>query len=141
MKTIIETIDKAFSENLEAVVLLIICTALLYLVNIALGTILGTREVGFNLKKFLFGFLKGIIAAALIFVFCYSLNLLSLTLALVDITVSVDVITVLEVVGVLAIWDIDMAKEVIEKIKSLKELKYVTYDDYQINPQSEKGLG
>lgn len=129
MKVIIETIQNAFSENLEAVVLLIVVTGILYLINIILGTILGTFDIGFNLKKFLFGFLKGLIASLCIFVFCYALNLLALTLKLVDIVISVDVLTVLEVITVLAVWDIDLSKEIFEKIKSLKELKYVKYED------------
>ena len=129
MKVIIDTIRNAFSENLEAVVLLIIVTALFYLFNIILGTILGSFEVGFNLKKFLFGFLKGIIASLCIFGFCYGLNLLALTLKLIDIVVNTVVITVLEVVMVLYTWAIDLAKEIFDKIKSLKELKYVSYDD------------
>lgn len=141
MKVIIETIQNAFSENLEAVVLLIVATGILYLINILLGTILGTFDVGFNFKKFLFGFLKGLVASICIFVFCYALNLLTLTLKLVDIVISVDVLTVLEVITVLAVWCIDLAKEIFEKIKSLKELKYIKYEDIQANPQSEKGIG
>lgn len=129
MKVIIETIRNAFSENLEAVFLLIVVTAILYLINILLGTILGTFDVGFNFKKFLFGFLKGLVASICIFVFCYALNLLALTLKLVDIVISVDVLTVLEVITVLAVWCIDLAKEIFEKIKSLKELKYINYKD------------
>jgi hypothetical protein len=31
--------------------------------------------------------------------------------------------------------------EVKEKIQSLKELKYVSYDDLQQNPQAEEGIG
>ena len=141
MKTIIDTITKAFSSNLEAVVLLIVCTAILYLINILFGTILGTINIGFDLKKFLFGFVKGALASLCIFAFCYSLNLLSLTLALVDIIISVDVLTVLEVITVLAVWDIDLSKEIFDKIKSLKELKYVTYDAVQVNTQTERGIG
>lgn len=133
MKIIIETIQKAFSENLEAVFLLIVVTALLYLINIVLGTILGTFNIGFNLKKFLFGFLKGLIASLCIFAFCYALNLLALTLKLVDIVVSVDVLTVLEVIVVLSTWAIDLSKEIFEKVKSLKELKYIKYEDVSVN--------
>lgn len=141
MKLIIETIQKAFSENLDAVVLLIIVTAMLYLINIVLGTILGTHQVGFNLKKFLFGFLKGIIASLCIFVFCYALNLLALTLKLVDIVVSVDVLTIVEVIVVLSTWAIDLSKEIFEKVKSLKELKYIKYEDVSVNDYQTNDRG
>ena len=141
MKLIIETIQKAFSENLDAVVLLIIVTAMLYLINIVLGTILGTHQVGFNLKKFLFGFLKGIIASLCIFAFCYALNLLSLTLKLVDIVVSVDVLTIVETIAVLSTWAIDLSKEIFEKVKSLKELKYIKYEDVSVNDYQTNDRG
>ena len=36
---------------------------------------------------------------------------------------------------------IDIAKDVIAKIKSMKELKYVKYEDVQINPNKEEGIG
>ena len=136
MEKIIEIITKAMSENLEAVVLLIVVTGILYLLNILFGTILGTNEVGFNAKKFLFGFLKGLYACLGIFAFCYALNLFSLTLALIDINISVEVITVLEVVSVMVTWDIDLTKEIYEKIKQLKELKYVAYEDITVNDYS-----
>ena len=139
MNIIIETIKQAFGENLEAVFLLIVCTAILYLINIVLGTILGANNIGFKVKKFAFGFLKGLIVSISIFAFCFVLNLLSLTLALVDIKISVSVITVLEVVGVLAIWDLDMCQEIFEKIKSLKELKYLTYEDVNDYSVNERG--
>lgn len=141
MKLIIETIQKAFSENLDAVVLLIIVTAMLYLINIVLGTILGTHKVGFDLKKFLFGFLKGTIASLCIFAFCYALNLLALTLKLVDIVVSVDVLTIVEVIVVLSTWAIDLSKEIFEKVKSLKELKYIKYEDVSVNDYQTNDRG
>jgi len=141
MKVIIDTIQNAFSENLEAVVLLIVVTALLYLINIILGTILGTFNIGFNLKKFLFGFLKGTVASLCIFAFCYSLNLLALTLKLVDIVVSVSVLTVIEVITVLATWDIDLSTEIFEKVKSLKELKYLKYGDVTVNDYATNERG
>ena len=133
MKTIIETITKAFNSNLEAVVLLIFVTAMLYLINIVLGTILGAFNIGFNFNKFVLGFVKGFIASLCIFVFCYSLNLLSLTLSLVEITISTSVLTVLEVISVLSIWDLDLSADIYEKIKNLKQLKYLSYDDVSIN--------
>lgn len=129
MDVIIKTIKEAFQDNLEAVFLLIVVVGLMYLINIVLGSILGAKEIGFDFKKFMFGFLKGLIASICIFVFCFVLNLFALTLKLIDIQISIDVITTIEVIGVLAIWAIDMSKEIIEKIQSLRQLKYVSYDE------------
>ena len=125
MKVIIDTINGALQENLDSIVLLIIVTGILYLANIMFGTVLGTKEEGFDFDKFVYGFYKCILAGIGIFVFCFGLNLFSLTLALIKISISAEIITILEVIGVLATWDIDLSKEVFEKIKSLKKLKYV----------------
>ena len=76
----------------------------LYLINILFGTVQGTfgEDGKFDLKKFLFGFLKEIIASLGIFALCYVLNLFALVLELTnDITISTDIITTAEVIIIL----------------------------------------
>lgn len=142
MATIIKLIEQAMSENLETVILMLIVVGSLSGINIVLGTIIGTFTESFDYKKFLFGILKAFIIGLCIFVFCYTLNLFSLTLELTkDITISSDFITTVEVFTILIVWAMDLAKDIIEKIKSMKTLKYVKYEDIQINVQSEKGIG
>lgn len=142
LNNVIKIIVEAVQENLETILLMLIVVTSLYFINILFGTIVGTFKDSFNIKKFLFGFLKCIVADIGIFVFCYTLNLFSLTLQLTkDITISADFITTIEVFTILIVWAIDLAKDIIEKIKSMKELKYISYEDVQINPQSESGLG
>lgn len=137
MDVVIKTIKAAMQDNLETIVLMLIVVSSLYAVNILFGTIIGTYTQEFNLKKFLFGILKMILADVGIFVFCYTLNLFSLTLQLTnDITISTDFITTLEVFTVLIVWAVDTAKDIIEKIKSLKNLKYISYDDVIVNDYS-----
>ena len=139
---VIEIIREAVEENLETIILMLIVVGSLNVVNIVLGTIVGTLTEKFKLKKHLFGILKAIITGLCIFVFCYTLNLFALTLQLTkDITISADFITTIEVFTILVVWAIDLGKDIVEKIKSMKTLKYVTYDDVQINPQAEEGLG
>lgn len=139
---VIKAIQGAMSENLETIILMLIVVSSLYGINILFGTIIGAYTEKFNVKKFLFGVLKMILADVGIFVFCYTLNLFSLTLQLTkDITISGDFITTVEVFGILIVWAVDTAKDIVEKVKSLKELKYVSYDIVQANPQSEKGIG
>ena len=139
---VLTIIREAVEENLETIILMLIVVGSLNIVNIIMGTIVGTITEKFNIKKHLFGILKAIITGASIFVFCYTLNLFALTLQLTkDITISADFITTIEVFTILVVWAIDLGKDIIEKIKSMKQLKYVTYDDVQINPQSEKGVG
>lgn len=142
METIIQTIQKAMQENLETVVLMLIVVGSLSGINIVLGTIIGTFTEKFDVKKFFFGILKAFIIGLCIFVFCYTLNLFSLTLQLTkDVTISTDFITTVEVFTILIVWAIDIAKDIVAKIKSMKELKYVKYEDIQINPNNTQELG
>lgn len=131
---VIKAIQDAMSENLETIVLMLIVVSSLYAINILFGTIIGTYTEKFDLKKFLFGVLKMILADVGIFAFCYTLNLFALTLQLTkDITISGDFITTLEVFGILIVWAVDTAKDITEKVKSLKELKYVSYDAVNVS--------
>lgn len=142
METILKLISEALQENLETVVLMLIVVGSLSAINIVLGTIIGTFTTEFNAKKFFFGILKAFIIGLCIFVFCYTLNLFALTLQLTkDVTISSDFITTVEVFTILIVWAIDLAKDIIEKIKTMKTLKYVKYEDVQINVQNEKGIG
>ena len=140
--TIIQTIEKAVQENLETIVLMLIVVGSLNAINIVLGTIIGTFTDKFDAKKFFFGILKAFVIGLCIFAFCYTLNLFALTLQLTkDITISTDFISTVEVFTILIVWAIDIAKDVIAKIKSMKELKYVKYEDVQMNPSSQKEMG
>lgn len=142
MATIIKLIQEAMSENLETVVLMLIVVGSLSGINIVLGTIIGSFTEGFDAKKFFFGILKAFIIGLCIFVFCYTLNLFSLTLELTkDITISSDFITTVEVFTILIAWALDLAKDILEKVKGMKNLKYIKYEDVQINTNTEEGIG
>lgn len=144
METILKLIQEALQENLETIVLMLIVVGSLNAVNIVLGTIVGTFTDKFDVKKFFFGILKAIIVGLCIFVFCYTLNLFSLTLQLTkDITISADFISTVEVFTILIVWALDLCKDIIDKIKSMKQLKYVKYEDVQLQQdfQTEEGIG
>lgn len=142
MATILKLISEALQENLETVVLMLIVVGSLSGINIVLGTIIGSFTEGFDLKKFLFGILKAFIIGLCIFVFCYTLNLFALTLQLTkDITISSDFITTVEVFTILIAWALDLAQDILSKIKGMKTLKYVKYEDIQINVNTEEGIG
>lgn len=140
---VLQIIKEAMEENLETIILMLIVVSSLYAINILFGTIIGTYTEKFDAKKFLFGVLKMVLADVGIFVFCYTLNLLSLTLQLTkDISISESFVTTLEVFCVLLTWAVDTSKDIIDKVKSLKTLKYVTYDaviakvnDYDVDQQ------
>lgn len=144
METILKLIQEALQENLETIVLMLIVVGSLNAVNIVLGTIVGTFTDKFDVKKFFFGILKAIIVGLCIFVFCYTLNLFALTLQLTkDITISADFISTVEVFTILIVWALDLCKDIIDKIKSMKQLKYVKYEDVQLQQdfQTEEGIG
>ena len=142
METILKLIQEALQENLETIVLMLIVVGSLNVVNIVLGTIVGTFTDKFDVKKFFFGILKAFIVGLCIVVFCYTLNLFALTLQLTkDITISADFISTVEVFTILIVWALDLCKDIIDKIKSMKQLKYVKYEDVQINPNTEEGIG
>lgn len=129
MQIIIDTFRNAIQDNLITILLLLLCIGLFEISNIVLGMIVNMFKEGFNVKKFFMGLVKAIITMLVILVYCYALNLFQLTLKQVDISISTQIITVLEVVTVITAWGLDLAKDCLEKIKSLKELKYISYDD------------
>ena len=142
MAIIWETIQKAVESNLETIALMLIVINSLYIINIVLGTVKGSFTEKFDFKKFLFGILKALISNVCMFGLCYVLNLFALTLQLTkDITISTDFITTAEVILILVTWAVDLVKDIIEKVKSLKDLKYISYEDVQINKSSQEEIG
>lgn len=146
MQVIIDTITKAMQDNLATVVLMLIVVDSLNLINILFGTVVGTfgKNGKFDIKKFLFGFLKALLASAGIFALCYVLNLFALVLQLTnDITISTDFITTAEVIIILVTWAVDLIKDIVEKVKSMRELKYISYEDVQrqVNQGTQEEIG
>lgn len=142
IQNVIKIIKEAVEANLETIILMLIVVGSLSVINIVLGTIIGTVDDGFDVKKFFFGIFKAIVIGVCIFVFCYTLNLFALTLQLTkDIVISADFITTIEVFVILIAWAYDIGKDIISKLKSMKTLKFISYEDIQINPQSQKEIG
>lgn len=125
--------EAASDENLLIVIVNLAVALGLYGTNIFFGTIIGAKTDSFDLKKFLFGVLKALGSCLGIFVFCYLLNVFSIGMNMTDlISIKTEVISTIQVIGVLYVWVIDLAKEVMDKIKSFRNLKYVSYDDMDI---------
>lgn len=138
MKIIIETLTKAFNENLELVAILLIADVGTSTLNIIFGTIQGTIKDGFDVKKFFFGILKMLIWSFGVFGFCYFLNLISLAVDLMEKYLKVQIFTdqaqtiivaVIDVITILFARIKDTCIDLTEKIKSMKTLKYISYDD------------
>lgn len=145
MDKIIEIFTQAAADENLIIVLVNLAVALgLFGTNIFFGTIMGTKEDGFDLKKFLFGIVKALGSCLGIFVFCYLLNVFYIGMNMTDlITIKVEVISTIQVIGVLYVWVIDLAKEVFDKIKSFRTLKYISYDDvdWQQDASPDGGIG
>ena len=82
-----------------------------------------------------------VVVAITILMVITTLNLFAYGLTLIEVILPKDTVSAFEVVLIIVTWCIDLAKEVTEKIKSLKDLKYVKYEDVQINPNKEEGIG
>lgn len=125
---------QALDSNISYVILLDVVIGMLYLFNTLLGAILGTTNEGFNFKKLMFGILKAVCIMLIIVGLCYVLNVFVIVINLIEgLEISTSIVTTLELVGVLISIGVDLAKEVLEKVKAFRSLKYVSYEDIQMS--------
>lgn len=125
-------------KQLAYAFLFIVIVGLLFLLNIILGTIIGGHSEGFDIKKFLFGFLKGIAICITLFTFCIIVNVFFVGLNDMG-TVQVDTkfVSVAEIILMIVAQGQDIIKEVLEKFKSIRPLKYEKYEDYKVPDYNE----
>lgn len=128
-------------SNMEAPIVFLIVAIVLRIANIVLGSIDALFSKDFDWGKFFSGIEKMVVVAITILMVIITLNLFAYGLTLIDVTLPKDMVSAFEVVLIVITWCVDLAIEVTEKIKSMKDLKYVKYDDIQINPQTEEGIG
>lgn len=121
-------------ENIKTLVYLLVIVGGLSIINIVLGTINGAMEQKFDWKKFLFGILKAIVNALCVVATCVFADMFAQILNTIEgITIGVEIVSALEIIAVVITWCIDLFKDVLEKIKALKTLKYVAYEDVRYN--------
>lgn len=136
------TIANNIFSNMEAPIVFLIVAIVLRIANIVLGSIDAMFKKDFDWGKFFSGIEKMIVVAITILMVITTLNLFAYGLTLIDVVLPKDMVSAFEVVLIIVTWCIDLAKEVTEKIKSLKDLKYVRYEDIiQENPNKEVGIG
>lgn len=124
----------AFQDNLIDIFLMELTVALLFIINIWLGTIIGTKKDKFDWKKFLWGIFKAINILLIIFILCYALNLFVLVIERkMAITIDGGYVTTIEIFGIIAIWGVNLANDIKVKIKSFNTLKYVSYEAVHYN--------
>ena len=133
MEIIIKVLVSALDNNIAYAVLMDVVIGFLYLFNILLGTIIGAKESKFDIRKFLFGVLKAVCILLIIVGVCYILNVFTLTINLIEgITIDDGLVTTIELLTILITTGIDIAKEVMDKIKAFRELKYISYDNVRV---------
>ena len=134
MEIILEVLTKALDTNISYAVLMDIVIGFLYLFNIILGTIIGTRESHFDIKKFLSGILKAILVLMIVVGVCYILNVFALTISLINgIEISEEFVSTIQILGILITQGIDIANELKDKISSIRDLKYVSTETVTIS--------
>ena len=117
-------------QNIKTITMLLAICGGLMVINIILGTINGAMTDNFDWKKFLFGILKAIVNAVCIVGTCCLCDVFAQVINTIDgISISTEVISTLQIICVVVAWCLDLFKDVFEKIKSLKTMKYVSYED------------
>lgn len=137
----IQNIITNIFSNMEAPIVFLIVAIVLRVCNIILGSIDALFDNSFDWRKFASGVEKMVIVAITILMVIVTLNLFAYGLTLIEVKLPEDMVSAFEVVLIILTWCVDLAKEVTEKIKAMKDLKYVKYEDIQANPQTEKGIG
>ena len=134
MNQITNILQQALQDNLVSTIMIIICVAMLYVLNSVLGLAIAYFKSETDIKKFIVSQARNIVVLLCIFGTCYALNVFAITLNLIDgITLSTDYVCTVEIIGIVVVWCVDLAKDIFEKLKSFKDLKYVSYDDVHYN--------
>ena len=141
MNKILADIGQYVFDKIEVVIVFLIVAGGMYIVNIILGSLNAIFTNEFDWKKHLYGIAKALVACFSILMFCLLLNLFSYGLSLIQVILPDFVVTIVEVICIIVGWCYDLSLDIIDKIKGLKTLKYISYDDIQQNGQSEKGIG
>lgn len=138
---ILDSITTTIFDKMDVVVVFLIVSGGMYIINIILGSLNAIFTKEFDWKKHLYGIAKAIVMCLCILAFCVLLNLFSYGLGMIDIVLPDHVITVLEVIGIIVVWCYDLAVEIVEKIKGMKSLKYIKYEDVQTSDKKDVGIG
>jgi len=134
-------VENIFS-NMEAPIVFLIVAIVLRIANIVLGSIDAMFKRDFDWGKFFSGIEKMVVVAITILMVIVTLNLFAYGLTLIEVKLPEQTVSAMQCILIVVTWCVDLAIEVTEKIKAMKELKYISYDDVtQENPNTEKGIG
>lgn|GEM_PF-5640348 len=128
-----EKIIESIFSNMEAPIVFLIVAVVLRIINIVLGSVDAMFKKEFDWGKFFSGIEKMLVVALSILMTIITLNLFAYGLSLVDVKLPDQMVSAFTVVLIVLTWCVDLAIEVTEKIKAQKELKYISYDDIDLN--------
>ena len=106
-------------DNLITSTLFILLLGLLFIINTILGVLIGTKEDGFNLKKLLYGFLKGGIAILCTISFCFVIEITPIILNRIDINMSEEIITFIELMTIITTAYKKYVLDILDKLKKI----------------------
>lgn len=132
MNRILTDINSFIFDKMDAVIVFLIVAGGMYVVNIILGSVEGIFKKEFDWKKFFYGIGKALVSCLCILAFCLLLNLANYGLSLIKVSIPDEIITVGEILVIIWAWIKDLALDITEKIKNLKTLKYVKYDEVSL---------
>ncbi len=129
-------------SNMEAPIVFLIVAIVLRIANIVLGSIDALFSKDFDWGKFFSGIEKMVVVAVTILMVIITLNLFAYGLTLIDVKLPQQTFSAMECILIVVTWCVDLALEVKDKIQSMKDLKYVKYEDItQQNPQIQQEIG
>lgn len=126
---------------MEAPIVFLIVAIALRIANIVLGSIDAMFKKDFDWRKFFSGIEKMVVVAITILMVIITLNLFAYGLTLIEVKLPEQTVSAMQCILIVVTWCVDLAIEVTEKIKAMKELKYIKYEDIQTNEQKDVGIG
>ena len=137
------SISQNIFSNMEAPIVFLIVAIVLRIANIILGSIDAMFKKDFDWGKFFSGIWKMLVVALVILMVIIILNLFAYGLTLIDVVLPQSTFSAMECILIVVTWCVDLAMEVKDKIQGLKTLKYIKYDDIQLqeNAQTQQEIG
>ena len=138
MQIFFKLLSDAIQENLIILVALMFTMAILEIADLGLGFYIGVIDESFKWKKLWFGILKRIVLLVCVLLIGYGTNLFGLIVELFigmfgGVINTNIIVSFIEIALVVFAWVIDLLKDLYNKLKNLKTLKYIKYEDVGYN--------
>ena len=104
-------------NNLITIAMLLAVLGVLYITNTILGAVIGSQKEKFEWKKIGKGMLKAFLFCLSFLTYCFCLEILPFILMRINITISSDIITFFEIVGITLTAYKKYAVDCYEKLK------------------------